>query len=395
MRHKNFVGLTAIAIAIAVLSFCNGDSGRSLADELAGLNDAYGTSMKAIGTAEEKAQVEKDYLMNIAGLVDKYAGKKLSAADELARGEIYEKLTQFGKADAIFIALIKDGTETLKCAAYKKLTASLIRQNKLDDANRVLREVKEKYKGGLAPFAGLFLRAGVNQRNSDPATALEFIDVGLGFPIEQEYARSLYYAVHIKFVDGGLDYRQMGEFLLKMKELYGDDQRIDEQIAKKELFLAFIGSDAPDFTADGSWINSGEPLSIKKMKGKYVLLDFFAPWCPDCRNSLPKFLELGEKLKGKMDVIMVTRLYGFYADENTSAKRGIKPEEELELLKEYFKMKEIAIPAFVSNNEETHDNFAASAIPHYVLVSPEGKVVKLCMERVHDFFTEVEELVNN
>ncbi len=393
MRKNSFFGLIVLMAAIVVLPYCSGDSGVSLDNEWAGLNDAYDTTMKAAVTAEEKSQLEDEYMKNVGVLLQKYDGKKLTAAGELARAQMLGKLAKFDKADAIFVALVKDGDEAIKVDATIGLAASLIRQNKLADANNVLRDVKEKYKDNLAPFAGLFLRAGVNQRNSDLKTALEFIDVGLGFPFGEDDARDLYYAIHIKFVDGGMDNRQSADFLLKMKELYGANQRIDEQIAKKERFLAFIGTDAPEFIEGGAWVNVKKPVSIKKRHGKYILLDFYAPWCPDCRNGLPRFLALGDKLKGKLETVMVTRLYGFYADENTKAKRGIKPEEELVLLKEYLKMKEIELPVFIADNGEMHDNFAASAIPHYVLISPAGKVEKLCMERTHDFFTQVEEIV--
>lgn len=394
MRKKYLMGLIVLILALVMLPYCSGDSGASLENEWAGLNDAYSSNMKTTVTAEEKKQIDDEYMKNVGELLKKNESKELPATGELARAQMFCKIAKFAKADAIFTKLTQEGDDAVKVEAYKGLAGSLIRQNNLEEANKVLRKIKELYKDSPALFAGLFLRAGVNQRNEDLATALEFIDYGLGYPMTAEDSRNLYYAIHIKFVDGGMDNQQAAQFLLKMKELYGTDPRIDEQIAKKERFLAFVGSDAPEFVDDGTWVNAQKPLSVKKRNGKYLLLDFFAPWCPDCRNSLPKFMALGEKLKGKLQPVVVTRLYGFYADENTKAKRGIKPEEELRLVTEYLKMKEIDIPVFIANNGEMHDNFAASAIPHYVLVSPEGKVVKLCMERVHDFFTQVEEIVN-
>jgi thiol-disulfide isomerase/thioredoxin/predicted negative regulator of RcsB-dependent stress response len=393
MRKNCFFGLIVLLAAIVMLPYCSGDSGASLDNEWAGLKEAYAINVSAAVTAEEKGQIEKKFLEDVSELLAKYEGHKLSAAGELARAQMYGKVGQFGKADAILTALAKDADENLKVEAYKGLADSLIRQSKLEDATNVLRDVKNTYKEDLAQFAGLFLRAGVNQRNSDLKTALELIDTGLGAPLAALDARALYYAIHIKFVDGGLDTQQLGEFLVKMKELYGSNERIDGQISKKERFLAFLGSDAPEFADNGTWVNVKQPLSIKKKKRKYILLDFYAPWCPDCRNSLPKFLELGQKLNGKMETVVVTRIYGFYADENTKAKRGIEPEEELKLVKEYLRMKKIDIPVFIADNGDMHDSFAASAIPHYVLVSPKGKVVKLCMERTHDFFTQVEEIV--
>src|SRR5215208_5996182 len=42
---------------------------------------------------------------------------------------------------------------------------------------------------------------------------------------------------------------------------------------------------APEF-APGTWINS-EPLTLKSLKGRVVLLDFWTFGCYNCRNTLP------------------------------------------------------------------------------------------------------------
>ena len=45
-----------------------------------------------------------------------------------------------------------------------------------------------------------------------------------------------------------------------------------------------VGSIAPDFSfADVT----GKPVSLKQFKGKVVFLDFWAPWCDQCREELP------------------------------------------------------------------------------------------------------------
>ncbi|TKJ40260.1 hypothetical protein CEE37_08005 [candidate division LCP-89 bacterium B3_LCP] len=46
---------------------------------------------------------------------------------------------------------------------------------------------------------------------------------------------------------------------------------------------------APDFKLQDE---NGENLSLADLKGKVVILDFWATWCPPCRNEIPHFIEL-------------------------------------------------------------------------------------------------------
>ena len=50
------------------------------------------------------------------------------------------------------------------------------------------------------------------------------------------------------------------------------------------------GTPAPDFqlpTLDGKTVKFSEFA-----KGKYVVIDFWASWCPDCRKDLPEIIRL-------------------------------------------------------------------------------------------------------
>ncbi len=51
------------------------------------------------------------------------------------------------------------------------------------------------------------------------------------------------------------------------------------------LMAASESPAAPDFTA-GTWINS-EPLTLKTLRGRVVLIEFWTFGCYSCRNTLP------------------------------------------------------------------------------------------------------------
>lgn len=60
--------------------------------------------------------------------------------------------------------------------------------------------------------------------------------------------------------------------------------------------LLSVGSQAPDFdlkTADGKHIR------LSDYRGNYVVLDFWASWCPDCRKDIPAMKSLFERYKNR------------------------------------------------------------------------------------------------
>ena len=65
---------------------------------------------------------------------------------------------------------------------------------------------------------------------------------------------------------------------------------------RPQLNLIEVGTAAPQFHAMD--LRTGRPVSIDDYKGKVVLLNIWATWCPPCRVEMPSMQHLHEKLAG-------------------------------------------------------------------------------------------------
>jgi len=63
-----------------------------------------------------------------------------------------------------------------------------------------------------------------------------------------------------------------------------------------------IGEKAPDFSlADGS-----RTVSLSQLRGKPVLLNFWATWCPPCIQEMPSLVQLQKKMGDKVTILAVS-----------------------------------------------------------------------------------------
>ena len=65
---------------------------------------------------------------------------------------------------------------------------------------------------------------------------------------------------------------------------------------RPQLNLIELGSAAPQFHAID--LRTGRPVTIDDYKGKVVLLNIWATWCPPCRVEMPSMQHLHQKLAG-------------------------------------------------------------------------------------------------
>ena len=117
---------------------------------------------------------------------------------------------------------------------------------------------------------------------------------------------------------------------------------------------------APEL-APGTWINS-EPLAIKNLRGRVVLLDFWTFGCYNCRNTLP-YVKSWNKRYGDNGLTVI----GVHSPE-------LDMERDLDNVKREVASLEIRYPVVTDNDYLTWKAYAVDAWPTMILVDKEGHI---------------------
>jgi thiol-disulfide isomerase/thioredoxin len=156
---------------------------------------------------------------------------------------------------------------------------------------------------------------------------------------------------------------------------------IEKRLEGSRKLLELVGKPAAPLSEHiTAWVN-GEPLKDEDLKGKVVLLDFWAVWCGPCIATFPHLKEWNEKYKDKGLVIVgLTNYYNFKWNDDTSkaarAPGKVTPEEENEMLSKFAEHHSLHHRFAVQKKDDStlSEYYAVSGIPHVVLLDQEGKV---------------------
>lgn len=137
-------------------------------------------------------------------------------------------------------------------------------------------------------------------------------------------------------------------------------KQIDELISHKEAIQ--IGNIAPEISVPDA---DGKEISLSSFRGKYVLVDFWASWCPDCRREIP-FLKDAMKKYAKKNFT----IWGVSLDRSRDAWVSCIEKEDLKWQHSSdLKMWDSEIAKI----------YALRWIPASFLIDPEGKILSVSL----------------
>ncbi|MBZ0257423.1 TlpA family protein disulfide reductase [bacterium] len=124
--------------------------------------------------------------------------------------------------------------------------------------------------------------------------------------------------------------------------------------AEDEDAAPFIGKKAPVFSAKTL---KGKELDLKDFKGKLVLVDFWATWCPPCRGELPHLKEVYKKYHKKgLEIISI------------SSENG-------EVIKPFVVKNEMVWHQVSDSQRKIGPDYKVKYIPSPFLIGPDGLLI--------------------
>jgi thiol-disulfide isomerase/thioredoxin len=151
-------------------------------------------------------------------------------------------------------------------------------------------------------------------------------------------------------------------------------ESLDRAAKAKEAQAALVGQPAP--ALHFSWASRDGLKTLGDLKGKVVVLDFWATWCGPCVASFPQMRELAAHYQGaNVEIVGVTSVQG-YVMGLQPARIDTKgdPQKEMALMKDYIKAKDITWSVAFSEEPVFNPDYGVTGIPHMAIVGPDGVV---------------------
>src|ERR1017187_8557862 len=103
----------------------------------------------------------------------------------------------------------------------------------------------------------------------------------------------------------------------------------------------------------------GRVLSTAEFRGKVVIVNFWATWCPPCREEIPEMIDLANRYKDRLQII------GISEDDDATAEE----------VRDFAREEKINYPIVMGSSGVSAEYGGVPALPTSFLVNTDGRVV--------------------
>lgn len=136
------------------------------------------------------------------------------------------------------------------------------------------------------------------------------------------------------------------------------------------------GAPVPDIVVN---CVDGQVFDVSSLRGKWVVIDFWAAWCGPCKRGFEKMKKIYSRYSDKLEVVAI--------DCGDHAETWHAAVEELEL-----PWINLLAPA-PDANDGTVAGFPVPALPTKITIDPEGRLCDYTIGEIEDFYEKLEKLI--
>ena len=144
------------------------------------------------------------------------------------------------------------------------------------------------------------------------------------------------------------------------------------QVRDRAIQVELLGQEAPEISV-ADWV-LGEPTTVTELRGKVVLLEFWATWCRPCLELLPKLSELHRRFADQgLEIVALTR----YGQVPPGADPGEARARERDLVRTVVAGRGLQIRVGIATDARVQQRYGAMGVPTLALIDRQGRV-RLC-----------------
>lgn len=194
----------------------------------------------------------------------------------------------------------------IQVIAKDSIKNAAIKNSPINDAYRGYRDLLAPQEAVMKSLDARWARATDEEKKG---SALRDSLMAIAAPVteekkkrQQEYVRqhpdSYFSLIALREVAGNaIDYTTVAPIFNRLSDAVKNTKAGIDFAKRLDIAKATsVGAIAPDFTQNDV---AGQPVSLSSLKGKYVLVDFWASWCGPCRGENPNVVKAYQQYKDK------------------------------------------------------------------------------------------------